>query len=310
MARPSSHVNNSFFAAIFAVCLSSFLPVGHAQSISTNTPVPPLQWLNLTNLLHGSGPPPLKDASIGYDPDSRSLLIFGGESQGGFPQSQTYLLNLNTLIWSTPTPPDGLTNTPPPRSAAIGGSDFAASYRHGHVVIGGKDANGQPLSDVWEFDYVNHFWTQVGIPPGGPSRWSASGGIDVTVAFDPTGLPTPNNTFYLAGGVGTKGPAVVSDTWVMKITGTLSSNLANDVSASWTHQPIGSYPAVAGDGGTVIGQQVVAIGGCENTTSVTASCAQQGSWVFNFGRGSSIAPGPCAAPRIGPAVVANMNGRR
>ncbi|KAA1466489.1 hypothetical protein DENSPDRAFT_791200 [Dentipellis sp. KUC8613] len=294
-----------------ALCTLLIAAAAHplfAQSISTNTPIPPLQWINLTNLLQGSSPPPLKDASIGYDPTSRNLLIFGGESQGGFPQSQTYLLNLNSLTWSKPSPPDGLTVTPPPRSAAIGGSDFAASYRRGHVVIGGKDAHGNPLSDVWEFDYNNEFWTQVGIPPGGPTRWSAVGGIDATVGFDPTGTPTPNNTFYLAGGVDTNGPAPLSDTWQMRISGTLSSNLANDVNASWIHQPIGSSPAQAGDGGTVIGQQVIAVGGCANTTSVTASCAQQGSWVFNFDRSSSISPGPCAAPRIGASVVANMNG--
>jgi hypothetical protein len=31
------------------------------------------------------------DASIGYDTISRNLLIFGGESEGGFVQSDTYL---------------------------------------------------------------------------------------------------------------------------------------------------------------------------------------------------------------------------
>jgi len=79
---------------LFPIALAwiSCLPCStHAQSISTDTPTPPLQWINLTSLLQGSPIPPLKDASIGYDDTSRSLLIFGGESQGGFPQSQTYL---------------------------------------------------------------------------------------------------------------------------------------------------------------------------------------------------------------------------
>lgn len=62
-----------------------------AQSISTSIQVPPLQWINLTGLLNGPAPPPLKDASIGYDDTSRSLLIFGGESSEGIPQSLTYL---------------------------------------------------------------------------------------------------------------------------------------------------------------------------------------------------------------------------
>ena len=127
-----------------------FLPLqsGRAQSISTSTPVPPLQWINLTALLQGPAAPPLKDASIGYDNTTHTLIVFGGESQGGIPQQRTYLcvpsslhflpfssyhrispsLNLQTLIWSTPSPPGGTsTASPPPRSAAIGGGDFAAS---------------------------------------------------------------------------------------------------------------------------------------------------------------------------------------
>ena len=53
-------------------------------------PVPPLQWIELTDLLNGASAPPLKDATIGYDSTTRVLLIFGGESQQGFPTSQTY----------------------------------------------------------------------------------------------------------------------------------------------------------------------------------------------------------------------------
>ena len=71
----------------------------HAQSISTSTPVPPLQWINLTNLLQGPSAPPLKDASIGYDNTTRTLIIFGGESQGGIPQQQTYLSVLPFLTF-------------------------------------------------------------------------------------------------------------------------------------------------------------------------------------------------------------------
>ena len=67
------------------------LQPARAQSISTSTPVPPLQWINLTDLLQGPSAPPLKDASIGYDNSTRTLIIFGGESHGGLPQQQTYL---------------------------------------------------------------------------------------------------------------------------------------------------------------------------------------------------------------------------
>ena len=75
----------------------------HAQTISTSVPLPPLQWLNISGLLSGPAPPPLKDASITYDETSRSLLIFGGESEGGFVQSQTYLQVINYHVPGSPS---------------------------------------------------------------------------------------------------------------------------------------------------------------------------------------------------------------
>lgn len=73
--------------ALLLVCFTS--PV--ISAISTTAPLPPLQWLNITRLLSGPSAPPLKSASLGYDDTTRSLLIFGGESEGGFAQANTYM---------------------------------------------------------------------------------------------------------------------------------------------------------------------------------------------------------------------------
>ncbi|THH19762.1 hypothetical protein EW146_g1458 [Bondarzewia mesenterica] len=296
------------FLAVTVILISRLATTGLAQSISTNTPIPPLQWINLTPHLQGSSPPPLKDVSIGYDDTTRTLLIFGGESQTGVPQDGTHLLNLNSLVWSTPQPPSGFEGSPDPRSAAIGGGDFAASYRSGHVVIGGLGSSG-PLSDVWEYDYNNQFWAQVNVTSGGPARWGAAGGIDIRVPFDPSGNPSPNNTFYLAGGIDSSGLNALSDTWKLELSGTLSSNLRTSLVASWSHEPLGnSLPAMSGEGGTVISQQVIAVGGCSKTTNITTSCAQQSSYVLNIAKGSSVTPATCVAPRVGAAVAPNENG--
>lgn len=286
----------------------------HAQNISTTATIPPLQWINITGLLQGSTqPPPLKDAAIGYDETSRSLIVFGGVSESGFPQSQTFLLNLQTLTWSTPSPPANLQRSPPARSAAVYGCDFAASNRQGFVVIGGKGADGKALSDVWEYDFNNQFWSEVNMSPGGPSaRWGASGGIDIRTPpnQDPV-VPGPNNTFYIAGGFDGTSVNSLSDVWRLNISGTLSSNLPNSVSGSWNHLSIGNLPSRLEQAGTVISSQIIATGGCDSSSSLTAvnaTCAKQDSFVIEVQRQAAIFPGSCPAPRVGATLVPNLNG--
>lgn len=97
------------------------LAVVRAQTISTSTSVPPLQWINLSTVLQGNAyPPPLKDATIGYDEirsvfcppalllisctASRNIIIFGGESQGGFAQGQTYMCVISPSIHAHSNP--------------------------------------------------------------------------------------------------------------------------------------------------------------------------------------------------------------
>ena len=198
--------------------------------------------------------------------------------------------------------------------------------RHAHVLIGGKNANSA-LSDVWvypfvasalslfdffqEFDYNNQFWAEVNISPGGPSpRWGASGGIDTQVApvNDPSGIPGPNNTIYLAGGTDGNGPIAISDVWELHLSGTLSSNLPNSSEGSWQHSPIGKLPAIANQAGTVVGKQIVAAGGCNTSSVSNDSCALQSSYVLDIGVNSQISPGSCPAPRVGAALAQNFNG--
>lgn len=60
----------------------------HFFSFAVLAQVPPLQWINLSNLLQGSkGPPPLRDAAMGYDetrlvfhPSNRQLDSYTSQS--------------------------------------------------------------------------------------------------------------------------------------------------------------------------------------------------------------------------------------
>ncbi|KAF9055244.1 hypothetical protein BDZ89DRAFT_1055837 [Hymenopellis radicata] len=292
----------------FLFCCRS-LVLTYAQSISTSITVPPLQWINLTNHLSGStSPPALKDATIGYDETSRSLIVFGGESQAGVAQSTTYLLNLDSLTWSIPRPPDSLDSTPAARSSGVAGCDFAASNRHGFVVIGGKGSSGQALSDVWEFDFTNQFWAQVQISAGAPpARWGAVGGIDIrTAPIQDSVVPGPNNTLYLVGGTDGSQVFSLSDVWRLNISGALSSNLVNDTSGSWDRVSFGNLPSRTGAGGTVLHQQVIAVGGC-GSSSGNESCVKQDSYILNTADDTGLSPTGCPVPRTSPVVVANTN---
>ncbi|KAJ7744440.1 hypothetical protein DFH07DRAFT_22032 [Mycena maculata] len=273
-------------------------------------PVPPLQWLRLDTLLKGStSPGGLKDASMGYSEERRTLIIFGGEASSTVPQGQTYLLNLESLTWSTPSPPVTLQQTPPARSAAVSGVDSAASNRDGFIVLGGKGADGAALSDVWEFDFTNQFWAEVTISPGGPSaRWGSSGGIDTRVppVSDPV-LPGPNNTLWLWGGE--NGQSSFSDLWRLNISGTLSSNMPNSAVGSWEHLPLANLPETVGQGGGVSGDQIVFSGGCNTTSFSGDACALQDTYIINAGANGATesAALKCPAPRLSPTVVPNGN---
>ncbi|KAF9075845.1 hypothetical protein BDP27DRAFT_1314598 [Rhodocollybia butyracea] len=275
--------------------------------------VPPLQWLDITNLLKGTNSPvPLKDAAIGYDASTSTVVIFGGEASSGIPQSLTYLLNTTTLTWSAPAPPTGLGTPPTARSGAVSGNDFAASNRHGFIIIGGKDTNYNALSDVWEFDYVNQFWSEVTISPSnGPSpRWGAVGGIDPRSPNIPNPvMEGPNNTIYYTGGFDGSSLDPLSDVWRLNVSGVLTSNNAQSVVGSWQQLTISNINSISNQNmsGTMILDSVAIYGGCNTTSASNSSCATQNTYVLNTDTLSSITPGPCPAPRFGAVMIPSLN---
>jgi hypothetical protein len=110
----------------------------------------------------------------------------------------------------------------------------------------------------------------------------------------------------MAGGTDGVTAFPLSEVWRLHLSGTLSSNLPNSASGSWDRQTVGSFPARVGDGGTVVGQQIVAVGGC-GVAQTNDSCASQDSFVIDVARNSGISPAACPVPRTGPAVTPNYN---
>lgn len=145
------HSSLSLHWMFWLLCLL-MTPYVSAQNISSSLAIPPLQWLNLNQLWTegGAEPPPLRDAHMAYDPAKRVLIIFGGESSAGNPTQQTYILQLDSLSWRIPIPPDAQQGIPPSRSAGVFGLDSASNYREGLLVWGGKGGTGStPLDDLW-----------------------------------------------------------------------------------------------------------------------------------------------------------------
>jgi hypothetical protein len=164
-----------------------------------------------------------------------------------------------------------------------------------------------------EFDYNSQFWAQVNMsssPATPPALQGAVGGIDTNVPFNQT-ASLPINSFYLMGGVSSSGsklsPVPLSEIWQLDISGTLSPNLQTSLVGTWSKKSAGNNTAVAGEGGTIVKQQLVAFSGCIGTPNPSLSCAQPYSYVTDAGTGLSVSPAVCAVPRIGTAVVANKN---
>lgn len=160
-----------------------------------------------------------------------------------------------------------------------------------------------------EYDYTNQFWSQIILSSGAPPpRWSASGGRDYRTPAD---AASANTSFYMSGGTDGHSMFPVDEVWRLEISGTLSSNLAeNDTFGSWSSQTIGNISGSAvNQASAVLGTSIVSVSGCNTTTDPSNTCAGSNSYVVNAGPSpSEISPPPCPAARYGGALVFNPSG--
>lgn len=155
-----------------------------------------------------------------------------------------------------------------------------------------------------EFDYINQFWSELTVSPGGPpSRWSASGGRDYRTPAD---ITSTNTTFFMSGGTDGTTMYPLTDVWEFTVTGALSSNNNNNTSGSWSKKVVGNTPGYSVEqASTVLGTSIISVSGC-NTTESDINCAGRNSYVISLGSSSSeIALQACSAPRYGATMVFN-----
>ena len=147
---------------------------------------------------------------MAYDSALGEPVLFGGITEGGSVQQDTWLFDVNT--WQKLT----LGNKPPMRSDAAMAYDSAANQV---VLFGGLGSTGiNTLGDTWEFNGSN--WTQVAPATSPTARSYASMAYDTStkqvVLY--SGLDTSSNTL---GDEWTYNPSTLS--WSAQTTAALPS---------------------------------------------------------------------------------------
>ena len=161
-------------------------------------------WIAL--ITSGTAPNPRIYSGGVYDPNSNSLIVFGGsDCSGGFFNDVWVLSNANgeggSSAWTQLTP----SGTPPP--ARESGSAVYDSINNILMIYGG-DAGGSPFGDVWVLSNANGSggtptWTQLSPTGTAPmARTGQSGTYDQT-----------NNRMTIFGGI--VSGVTLTDAWVL-----------------------------------------------------------------------------------------------
>jgi hypothetical protein len=129
-------------------------------------------------------------ASLVYDPQTQTLVLFGGQTPSGY-LNDTWTYNGATGTWSEATP----ATSPPARAYASMVYDAASGTV---ILFGGTNASGQ-LGDMWQWD--GSTWTQItaNSDPAAATLPPARSGAAMA-EYTPSGSAEPSIVLY--GGTG------------------------------------------------------------------------------------------------------------
>jgi hypothetical protein len=255
--------------ASLAWCVSA--PVAQAASAPTWSSVSP-----------ATTPPPLAYASMAYDSDNGTVVLFGGQATDGTLSATTWVWNGSS--WS-PVP-----SSVPARARASMAFD---PKLHQLILFGGIGAGGQLLNDTWAWNGAT--WYPETPPASSPSptpRQGASLAFDATdqlVLFGGTGEPAGNPSPADPSAPAVATPAVAAalgDTWVW-------------TGSSWYQQTGGAPPgrtdaALAWD--PMTGRSVL-FGGSTAPAGTTPAAGLLGeTWSWSSGTWSPLAPATSPPP--------------
>ena len=150
-----------------------------------------------------ASPPPRCCHAALFDRTRRRLIIHGGEALGGNLLSDTWVLDLQQGVWTR------VQATPAPE-ARLGATLLRLPGLDAAFLLGGHDASGNRVDDIWSFDLDSLTWARTVLsddasPP--PLRHVAS-------AFDPA-----DGRWYLVGGLvpTVDGERASDEVWIRRL---------------------------------------------------------------------------------------------
>lgn len=298
MPRPRPTARRLRAPAAIAAAALGLLGAGVAVGPAARAAASPtLAWV----LRGGGALPALVDPAVAYDPDTSSVVLFGGQQPGGSLSAATWVWSGGD--WSQVAGP-GAAGGPPAREGASMAFDAAS---HQFILFGGLGAGGQALGDTWAWNGAS--WVQL-TPTGAqpPARLDGALAADaaghlVLFGGTATGTAATPPTTAAPGGSGTAPPAatgtggtgtaatLLGDTW------TWDGSTWSSVAAP-TDPPARTAAAAAWD---PVHDQTVLFGGSASTDGTGTPLAD--TWTWNGAAWSPAAPAASPPPRAGAALA-------
>lgn len=269
--------------AVAVAMTGGWLTSGPATAGATATST--LTWSTLSPPL---SPPPLAYATMAYDNDNATVVLFGGQQADGTLSSDTWVWNGST--WAR------YASAVPARKLASMAFDPAL---HQLILFGGQGGGNQLLNDTWAWNGASWVTQTPATGASPPAREGASLGFDTNDQFvlfggsgagaipfatgSGAGVPSGSASSSAASGGPTLGPATAAvadakplltlgDTWVW-------------TGSTWSQQAVGGPPARTNAAMTWDGahHQTLLFGGSSSPAGAPPGRMLADTWIWASG---------------------------
>ncbi len=160
-----------------------------------------------TNLTPSESPTGRYGHALAYDSESDRTILFGGFTEVGGRNDETWSYDLNSNSWTEMNP----TSIPPPRDTHA----MAYDAESDRVILLGGDVGGIVLSNrTWAYDFNADKWTEMNPATSPPARWTH------TMAYD-----AESDRILLFGGKNSPDGPPNSETWSYDFNANMWANM-------------------------------------------------------------------------------------